>query len=462
MNLAGTAATGHLYRVDGALGVERGESRGDVSGQISSPVSGRRKSAARADEASTPHVNVSDGDLQRYAQLALHAVGFQAGQPLLITALSVEHAPLVRALAEEAYANKAASVDFVYQDSYVRHSQLRHASGSALTWESPAIKALIDSLTERKGAWIQILGTPDFGIFDDVDIGRVIQPGPPLLSPVDGYAFTSIAYPTAGWARAMFGEPDVDRLWKAIAHIAWLDEPDPIAACQRHIEGQTRRARRLNEHRFDAVRFVGSGTDIKVGLLPEPVWGPVIWETSWGRTSLHSLPWEEIIATPDFRRTEGVVRATRPMQVPYPTGAAIVRDLELRFEAGRVVEAKASTGLEWLLADLDRDAQARYLGEVALVDGATRAAQTGLTFFDTLYDESATSQLAYGMNVNLPGRRERFQALSVEEQLTRGLNVSSSHTDFMIGGPGVDAYGITKTGEEIPLIVNDRWAISNT
>ena len=396
--------------------------------------------------------------LRRYAELVVKAgVDVQRDQPVGITALSTEHAPLVRAIAVEAYRVGARSVEVAYADPYIDRTRIERGRDRDLSWSPPGVAAMVDALEKDCGALIAVLGTPELELFGDVAPDRILRAKP---APHFGRTtFTAIAYPTEGWARSVFGTADVSRLWEAIAHSVWLNEPDPVIACRMHVEKLKRRAQTLNGYRFDAIRFTGPGTDLTVGLGPDSVWGPVIWEAPWGGTSLHSLPIEEVIATPDYRRTEGVVRATRPVQLPFTRGAAIVRDLELRFEAGRAVEANASSGLAMLEADLAQDGQAPFLGEIALIDGASRVAQTGLTFIDTIYDESATSHLAYGHHVNLPGRIEGFEAMTDNEELARGLNVSKTHTDFMVGGPDVGVHGLYPSGIAIALITEDRWQI---
>src|SRR5205807_4099181 len=119
-------------------------------------------------------------------------------------------------------------------------------------------------------------------------------------------------YPNPGWAEAVFGEPDVERLWEAVTRAVRLDEPDPIAAWERHVAELTDRAGRLNERRFDAIRFRGPGTDLTVGLLPGSTWDSAQAVTTWGLRHVPNLPTEEVFTSPDRRRTEGVVRSTRP------------------------------------------------------------------------------------------------------------------------------------------------------
>jgi aminopeptidase len=166
-----------------------------------------------------------------------------------------------------------------------------------------------------------------------------------------------------------------------------------------------------------------------------------------------NLPTEEIFACPDWRQTEGFVRSTRPLAA----GGTIVRDLELTFAAGEAVEVRASSGADVIRTQLATDEFAGRLGEVALVDGTSRVGQTGLIFYSVLFDENATCHIAYGAGVvyGIDGADK----LSPDELRERGINVSSVHTDFMIGGPEVAVDGITRDGRAIPILREDVWQL---
>jgi aminopeptidase len=166
-----------------------------------------------------------------------------------------------------------------------------------------------------------------------------------------------------------------------------------------------------------------------------------------------NVPTEEVFTLPDRRRTEGTVRSTQPLAL----GGTVVRGLELRFEDGRVVEAHADAGEDAVRAQLAADDGAAYLGEVALVDGTSRVGQTGLFFYDTLFDENATCHIAYGTGILFA--TEGFDGLGPDELRARGVNVSAVHTDFMIGGPEIEADGLTRDGKTVPILRREAWQL---
>jgi aminopeptidase len=262
-----------------------------------------------------------------------------------------------------------------------------------------------------------------------------------------------IAYPNEGWAEQVFGEPDVERLWDAVARAVRLDEDDPVAAWRDHVARLRRRTAALDALELDAVRFDGPGTDLTIALHPRARWRGGSTTTTNGIEHVANLPTEEVFTLPDRARTEGTVRSTRPLALH----GTIVRDLELTFERGAIVDVRASAGADTVRGQLEIDDTARYLGEVALVDGESRVGKTGITFFDTLFDENATCHIAYGTGIMF-ALAETPEG-SPDELRAQGINVSAVHTDFMIGGPEVDVDGVTRDGKVVPLLREDVWQL---
>ena len=403
-------------------------------------------------------MSTHESRLEAYARLIVRVgVNLQPGQTLAVSA-GLEHAPLARAIAREAYAAGARYVDVAYADPHVRRAHIEFASEKDLGYSPPWLVTRLRQVGERHDALIAITGDAEPELFADLDGGRVgrarmIELSETSLRLTDGLSnWTIVAFPNEGWARTVFGEPDVERLWAALSTSVRLDEPDPAAAWRKHIENLAARAAALNERRFHHLHYRGPGTDLIIGLHPESEWQTAL-DTSAGIEHIANMPTEEVFTTPDARTTEGTVRSTLPLQIE----GTIVRDLEIRFQAGRAVEVRASSGDDVMRAHVATDEGAGRLGEVALVDGHSRVGTTGLVFYETLFDENAASHIAVGSSVLQA--IDWAAALTPGERHARGVNQSAVHTDFMIGSDELEVDGVTGGGEAVPLLRQGNWQV---
>jgi aminopeptidase len=389
--------------------------------------------------------------LERYAAVAVEVgANVEAGQNVFISA-RIEHAPLARALTRAAYNAGARYVDVYYADQHVRRAMIELGPDEALSYSPPWLISRYELMTGA--AMVGTMGDPEPTLLADLDGERVGRARMKEVSQVAmrqlqerSVNWTGIAFPNEGWARQIFGEPDVERLWEAVAFCTRLDEDDPVAAWREHMARLDRRARSLNELHLDALRYRGPGTELEVGLLERTRFGSALFRTAGGRPYTANLPTEEVFATPDARRAEGVVTSTKPLALL----GEVIRGLKVTFAGGRIVDVQAEAGADVVRAQIATDENAVHLGEVALVDGESRVGKTGLTFFDTLFDENATCHIAYGMAV--PEGHEG-------DEPSDGINVSTVHTDFMVGGPEVEVDGVTADGRIIPILREDVWQL---
>jgi len=397
-----------------------------------------------------------DDRWQRLGELAVAGANLQPGQVLMINA---EHgqAEAVRAAAAVAYRRGATFVDAVYFDPYVKRSRIEHAAGETLAFVPEWLGHARLAHAAGKGARINFAGITVPGILAGLDPERLGRDHLPVLKEnlvVLNQRTTNwciVPAPHPGWAAFLWPElsPDdaYERLWAELEHVLRLDEPDPVAAWRERMAVLSAVAARLDARRFDEIHLAGPGTDLTVGLFRSSRWQAAEFSTVDGLTHFPNLPSEEIFTTPDPRRVEGHVTATKPLVLK---DGSIIRGLRVRFEGGLAVAIDADENGEVLASHLRVDAGGMRLGELALVDGQGRIGPLGTVFYTTLLDENAASHIALGSGYDF----------AVEDADDRaGVNVSATHVDFMIGSPALDVTGVTADGERVPVLRGGVWQI---
>ena len=396
--------------------------------------------------------------LARYAEFAVRVgANLQPGQRLFVSG-EPEHAPLMRAVAEAGWLAGAGDVQVLYREEHIRRLHAIHAAEELLDRTPEGGDVALLGL--EGGALVYLLGDVDPGLFRDVDPARAAKAEPLRMRKIAAdltarlaTAWTIIACPTEGWAAEVFGEPDVERLWREIEAVARLDTADPVAAWRDHLAALQQRADTLDDRHFDALWFRGPGTELRVGLLPDARWDTAAATTNWGQTHVTNLPSEEVFTTPDRLRTEGVVRTTMPLH----WFGSVATEILLRFEGGEVVESSAATGETFVRSKLETDDGARFLGEVALVDVDSAVGRRGLLFKNSLLDENAASHIALGNGYTDPVQGS--VEMTPDERLAAGINQSSIHIDVMIGGPAVDVDGLDADGAATPILRQGVWVL---
>ena len=394
--------------------------------------------------------------LERWADLAVNfGTNLQPGQILAVSGEPGKE-EYVRAVADAAYRAGAKFVEAMYWDMHVKRARLLHADEATLDYVPPWYGERLLALGEHRAARVGLSGPSEPGVLDGVDPARAGRDQMPFLKESAKVIndrttnWTILPAPTPGWGKLVHPDLDddaaLDRLWEQVVHVLRLDTPDPVAAWRARADTLVAAAERMTERRFDAIRFEGPGTDLTVGLLPSSKWQAARFLTIDGIEHMPNLPSEEIFTTPDPARVDGVVRSTKPL---YLAGK-VVTGLVVRFEGGRAVQIDADENAEFLRAYTERDEGAARLGEVALVDGEGRIGPLDTVFFDTLLDENAASHLALGS----------AYLFTVEDEAEHArANESAIHVDFMIGGNDVDVTGVTREGEDVPVLRGGSWQV---
>ena len=399
--------------------------------------------------------------MERLAELLVRlGANVQAGQDVRLVA-DVEHMELARLVVDQAYAAGARRVETQFVDDQHRRSAIVHGAEDGLRTSYGHELAMTEEARQRGDVWMYITSPPDTdtfkGLNPDLVTTRRMDWWAPAWEAMDRgeIAWSMVAAPSRAWAHRLFGEPDLDRLWDAVATASRLDDPDPIAAWQARLAELEARRDRLNALELTSIHVHGGGTDLTIPLAPGAQWLAAVETSKRGVTFVPNLPTEEVFTSPDWRRASGTVRVTAPVTLLV---GAHVTGLELRLEEGRIVDAQAEHDLELVLAQLDQDAQARYLGEIALVDSSSSGvARAAIDFQETLLDENVNSHIAWGQayETTVPA----LANANAEERLAAGLNVSSVHTDVPIGGPDVDFDGLLADGSRIPIIHGADWVL---
>jgi aminopeptidase len=397
------------------------------------------------------------------------ALNLQPGQRLMIIGplanggASLEAAPLAREIAAAAYRAGSPLVETIYGDEAQHSLRFAHAPrdsfGNFSSW-------LPTALSEHVAAGHAVLSItandPDLLQGQPADLvsallqitAREVRPFREQLSRNDTN-WAIVAAASAAWAEKIFPgvatNEAMSRLWDAIGRMCRLDAPDPIAAWETHLGNLAARSNYLNGRRYTALKYTGPGTDLLLGLPEGHIWVSGRSASRNGMSFTANLPTEEVYTIAHKDRVDGTVRASKPLSY----GSTLIDGFSVTFERGRIVKMSADKNPDTLQRLLDTDEGARRLGEVALVPHSSPISQSGLLYYNTLFDENAASHVALGNAYKFTLKRGNDMSDAEFEQA--GGNRSGVHVDFMIGSGDLDVDGVLANGSSEPLMRKGEW-----
>lgn len=405
-------------------------------------------------------------NLAKYAKLLVSTgINVQPGHTVQLT-IGVEQAELARLIVKEAYAYGAKEVLVNWLDDVIARERLVNVDVELLEQVHPQRITEMNYLLERKANRLVVL-SDDPGAYDGVDPEKLSRNARALsqaLQPMrqatqaNKVSWTLGAASGLEWAKKVFpnaasDEEAVDLLWDQIFKTCRIYEEDPIKAWEEHEARLVAKAKVLNDEQFVKLHYTAPGTDLVLGMPKNHLWEAAGSVNAQGEHFIANMPTEEVFTAPDYRVADGYVTSTKPLSY----NGNIIEGIKVTFKDGEIVDVTAEKGDEVMKKLVFDNAGARGLGEVALVPDKSPISQSGVTFFNTLFDENASNHLAIGQAYafSIEGGTE----MSQEELKEAGLNRSDVHVDFMIGSNKMNIDGIREDGTRVPIFRDGEWAI---
>ncbi|RNF38426.1 aminopeptidase [Planococcus salinus] len=402
--------------------------------------------------------------LEQYAELTVQVgLNLQPGQPVMINT-TTDAIDFTRLVVRKAYEAGAKRVYVNYEDPIQTRLHFDLAPDEAFQEFPKWVVVQRDEIIEAGGAFLWI-DAEDPDLLTGVSSKRLSDHQKAAGKALERYrqavgtdkvAWSIVAVPSEKWAKKVFPdlpeEQQIAALWNAIFKTVRIGDRNAVEHWKAHIEALEHRAALLNDKKYEKLHYTAPGTDLTI-TLPEPhIWLTGASKTPEGVHFIANMPTEEVYTVPVKRGVDGYVRNTKPLVYQ----GNIIDDFTLTFEKGKIVKAEAGTGQDLLDEMIASDNGACYLGEVALVPQQSPISETGILFFNTLFDENASNHLAIGDAYPTCYRGARD--LERTELETLGLNTSIIHEDFMIGSSAMDIDGIRRDGTKEPIFRKGNWA----
>jgi len=402
--------------------------------------------------------------LEKLAEVAVKiGLNLQPDQDLVITA-PLAAAPLVRLIIKHAYLAGGGLVTAFYNDDEATLARYAYAPDASFDKAAGWLYEGMAKAYENGTARLAVSGDNPM-LLSSQDPAKVARANramsvayKPALEKIANFDinWNIVSYPNPAWAKQIFPElteiEAVKTLADAIFAASRVDRDDPVAAWKEHNANLAKRSKWLNDKRFAALHFTGPGTDLIVGLADGHEWHGGASPAKNGVVCNPNIPTEEVFTTPHAFKVDGYVSSTKPLSHQ----GTLIDNIRVRFEDGRIIEAKASKGEAVLLKVLDTDEGARRIGEVALVPHSSPISASGLLFYNTLFDENAACHIALGQCYSkcfLDGAN-----LTADQIAAQGGNSSLIHIDWMIGSGEIDIDGVNEDGTKVPVFRKGEWA----
>ncbi|GEN89127.1 aminopeptidase [Oceanobacillus sp. FSL W8-0428] len=402
--------------------------------------------------------------LEKYAELIVTAgVNVQEGHTVVVS-IDVDQAPLARKITKAAYEKGAKRVILKWGDDKVSRLGFEHQSTETLTDIPDYRIEEMNYIVEQGATRINVVSNDPDALkgLDGEKIAATQKAAGEAFKPMaqatqaNKLSWIVAAAASPAWAAKVFPElnsadEQTDALWDAIFKAVHLYDDDAIQTWEEKDKTLETKAETLNKEQFVALHYTAPGTDLTVGLPKNHRWEGAGSFNSRGERFIANMPTEEVFTAPDANRVDGVVVSTKPLSY----AGSVIEGMEFHFKNGKVTKVTAEKGEEVIQKLIQQDEGASRLGEVALVPDASPISQSGLTFFNTLFDENASNHLALGSAYafSLIGGTD----MTEEELKEAGLNRSTTHVDFMIGSNQMDIDGIKEDGSRVPVFRKGAW-----
>ncbi len=406
-----------------------------------------------------------EATLDKYAELAVrNGVNVQKGQDLVIIA-PLEAAEFVRRAAKNAYEAGAKRVHFRWSDDELTHIHFKYGSDDSFEdypeWDAMTLKMMAD-----EGAGFLLVKVPNPDLLTDIDPDRVSAYNKATATGEKPYrearmndqvSWCIVSVPSISWADKVFPELNqeerVPKLWETIFKMTRADQEDPVEAWEAHKKNLAQKADYLNQKKYKKLHYKAPGTDLSIEFHPLHLWSTAAAVNNEGHDFIANIPTEEVYTLPLKTGVNGTVTSTMPLNY----NSTLIEGFSLTFKEGRIVDFSAEKGEETLRRLIETDEGSHYLGEVALVPNNSPISQSGIIFFNTLFDENASCHLAIGKAY--PTTLEGGQNMTEDQLAAHGVNDSLNHVDFMIGSANLAIDGELPDGTQEPLMRDGLWVI---